>query len=84
MLGTYHGKGVAEALRTSREGSELGLGDLLEELAASPRNGGEEFGGHRWQRGGNGGMGGGLEGRSDGLKVNDRLGVEEVFCGSCG
>lgn len=71
QLSTYHGKGVAQPQRTSREGSALGLGEGLEQLTTDPRDDGEEFGSHCWRRRGDGeGWGGGRGG--DGLKTTFR------------
>lgn len=39
---------IAEPLRTGGEGSELGSGNSASQLAASPRQGREEFGSHGW------------------------------------
>jgi hypothetical protein len=49
-LVAMHGKCIAITLRASRERSALGLGDLVEQLAANPRDSGEELGSHYWQR----------------------------------
>ena len=43
---TYHGKGITVALRTRGERSELRLGNLLKQLATSPRGDREHLRGH--------------------------------------
>lgn len=42
-LETYHEQRLAPQLRSNREGAALSLGNLGDELAADPREGGDQF-----------------------------------------